>query len=76
MKFKEYKESLKFRKYNSFKILIRFIEYKIKDFIIDLLINLNIINFNSKKKIDLDSFSDNRFINFLVYSLKDDFIFE
>ncbi len=76
MKFKEYKESLKFRKYNNFKILIRFIEYKIKDFIIDLLINLNIINFNSKKKIDLDSFSDNRFINFLVYSLKDDFIFE
>ncbi len=75
MKFKEYKESLKFRKYNNFKILIRFIEYKVKDFIIDLLINLNFIKFNSKQIIDLDSFSDNRFINFFVYSLKDDFIF-
>lgn len=75
MKFEEYKESLKFRNYNSFKILIRFIEYKIKDFIIDLLINLNILKFNSKQIIDLDSFSDNRFINFLLYSLKDDFLF-
>ncbi len=75
MKFEEYKESLKFRKYNNFKILIRFIEYKIKGFIIDLIINLNIFKFNSKQIIDLDSFSDNRFINFLVYSLKDDFLF-
>ena len=75
MKFEEYKESLKFRKYNNIKILIRFIEYKIKDFIIDLLINLNIFKINSKKIIDLDSFSDNRFINFLVYSLKKDFLF-
>ena len=75
MKFKEYKESLKFRKYNNFKILIRFIEYKIKDFIIDLIINLNILKFNSKNIIDLDSYSDNRFINFLIYSLKDDFVF-
>ena len=75
MKFKEYKESLKFRKYNNFKILIRFIEYKIKDFTIDLLINFNLIKSNSKQIIDLGSFSDNRFINFFVHSLKDNFIF-
>ena len=75
MNFKKFKESLKFRKYNNWKILLRFIEYKIKDFIIDLIINFNIIKFKSKPLIDLGSYSDNRFINFLLYSLKEDFIF-
>ena len=36
MNFKEYKESLKFRKYGKFKIIIRFIEHKFKDFCFDL----------------------------------------
>ncbi len=75
MNFKKFKESLKYRKYNNWKILVRFAEYKIKDFIIDLIINLNIIKFKSKPLIDLGSFSDNRFINFLIYSLKDNYIF-
>jgi hypothetical protein len=75
MNFKKFKESLKYRKYNNWKILIRFIEYKVKDFAIDLIINLNVIKFRSKPLIDLGSFSDNRFINFLLYSLKDNFIF-
>jgi len=75
MNFKKFKESLKFRKYNNWKILLRFIEYKIKDLIIDLIINFNIIKFKSKPLIDLGSYNDNRFINFLLYSLKEDFIF-
>jgi hypothetical protein len=75
MNYEKFKESLKFRKYNNWKILVRFIEYKIKNLIIDLIINLNLIKFKKKPSIDLGSFSDNRFINFLLYSLKDDFIF-
>ena len=75
MNFEKFKESLKFRKYNNWKIILRFIEYKIKNFCIDLIINLNVIKLGRKPQIDLGSFSDNRFINFLVYSLKDDFNF-
>src|SRR6056300_742233 len=75
MNFEKFKESLKFRKYNNWKIILRFIEYKIKNFCIDLIINLNLIKLSSKPSIDLGSFSDNRFINFLIYSLKDDFNF-
>jgi hypothetical protein len=75
MNFEEFKESLKHRKYNWLKILIRFIEYKFKNFIIDLIINLNLFKFKSKPLIDLESFSDNRFINFLFFSLKKDFTF-
>lgn len=75
MNFEKFKESLKFRKYNNWKIILRFIEYKIKNFCIDLIINLNVIKLSSKPSIDLGSFSDNRFINFLIYSLKNDFNF-
>jgi hypothetical protein len=75
MNFEKFKESLKFRKYNNWKIILRFIEYKIKNFCIDVIINLNVIKLNRKPQIDLGSFSDNRFVNFLVYSLKDDFNF-
>ena len=75
MNFKEYKESLKFRKYGKFKIIIRFIEHKFKDFIIDLLIIFNFLKFKKKPAIDLGSFRDTRFINFLFFSLKDDFYF-
>ncbi len=75
MNFEKFKESLKFRKYNNWKIILRFIEYKIKNFCIDLIINLNVIKLSPKPLIDLGSFSDNRFINFLIYSLKDDFNF-
>ena len=75
MNFEKFKESLKFRKYDNWKIILRFIEYKIKNFCIDLIINLNLIKLSSKPSIDLGSFSDNRFINFLFYSLKDDFNF-
>ena len=75
MNFEKFKESLKFRKYNNWKIILRFIEYKIKNFCIDLIINLNVKKLSPKPIIDLGSFSDNRFINFLIYSLKDDFNF-
>jgi hypothetical protein len=75
MNFKKFKESLRYRKYSKIKILIRFFEYKIKDFIIDLTIKLNLIKFGSKPFIDLGSFKDNRFINFIFFSLKNDFIF-
>ena len=75
MNFEKFKESLKFRKYNHWKIVLRFVEYKIKNFCIDLIINLNVKKLSPKPIIDLGSFSDNRFINFLIYSLKDDFNF-
>ena len=75
MNFKEFKESLKFRKYNYWKIIIRFIEYKIKNFLIDLLIHFNKFKKTSKEIVDLGSYSDNSYINFLLYSLKDEYIF-
>ncbi len=75
MNFKEFKESLKFRKYKNWKIIVRFIEYKVKNLLISILVNLNKYNFNSKKIIDLGSFRDNSYINFFLYSLKDEFIF-
>ena len=56
MNFKEYKASLVFRKYNNSKIIIRFIEYKIKNFFLTILAKLNIFKFNSKKIIDNSSF--------------------
>lgn len=75
MNFKQFKESLKYRKYNNWKILIRFIEYKFKDNLISLIINFNFFKFNSKQLIDIGSYNDNRYINFLLYSLKDDYLF-
>ena len=75
MNFKDYKESLKFRKYNNSKIILRFIEYKIKNFFLVILAKLNIFKFNSKKIIDLGSFKDSSYINFFLFSLKDEYSF-
>lgn len=75
MNYKEYKESLKFRKYKNWKIIIRFIEYRFKNLFITILVSLNKYKYNSKKIIDLWSFKDNSYINFFLYSLKDEFIF-
>ena len=75
MNFKEFKESLKYRKYNNWKIAIRFIEFKLKNFFLDILVYLNVFNFNSKEIIDLGSFKDNSYINFFLYSLKDQYNF-
>ena len=75
MNFKEYKASLIFRKYNNSKIIIRFIEYKIKNFFLTILAKLNIFKFNSKKIIDLGSFRDNSYINYFLFSLKDEYSF-
>ena len=75
MNFKKFKASLTFRKYNNSKIILRFIEYKIKNFLLDFLVKLNILKFNSKKNIDLGSFKDNSYINFFLYSLKDEYHF-
>ena len=73
MNFKEFNTSLKYKKYKGWKIIVRFIEYKLKDFLIDIFISLNVIKFNSKKIIDIGSFKDNSYINFFLYSLKDDY---
>ena len=75
MNFKEYKKSLKYRKYKNWKIIIRFIEYKVKDLLIDIIIKLNIFKSKSKPIIDLGSYSDNRFINFFIFSLKKEYHF-
>ena len=75
MNFKEYKASLVFRKYNNGKIIIRFIEYKIKNFFLAILAKLNIFKFNSKKIIDIGSFRDNSYINYFLFSLKDEYSF-
>lgn len=75
MNFEKFKESLKYRKYSSIKIFIRYFEYKIKNFAIDLIIKTNIFKPKSKPILDLGSFKDNRFINYLLFSLKNDFLF-
>jgi len=75
MNFKEFKESLKYRKYNNWKIIIRFIEYKIKNFFLAILAKLNVFKFNSKKIVDLGSFKDSSYINFFLFSLKDEYSF-
>ena len=75
MNFKEFKQSLKFRKYQNWKIIIRYIEFITKNFIINVLIKINNLKSSSKKIIDLGSFRDNSYINFFLYSLKDDYNF-
>ena len=73
MNFKKFKASLTFRKYNNSKIILRYVEYKIKNFFLDLLVKLNIFKFNSRKIIDLGSFRDNSYINYFLFSLKDEY---
>ena len=77
MNFGEFKKSLKYKKYKTWKIIVRFIEYKFKNLTIDLVINLNKFKskFDTRKIIDIGSYSDNSYINFLIYSLKDEFLF-
>jgi hypothetical protein len=75
MNFKEFKESLKYKKYKLWKIITRYIEYKTKNLVIDILLNFNKFKINNKPIIDIWSYRDNRYINFLVYSLKDEFVF-
>lgn len=75
MNFKKFEESLKYKEYSKWKIFVRYIEYKLKDLGIDLIINFNLFKIKSKPIIDLGSFKDNRFINYLLYSLKNDFNF-
>ena len=75
MDFNEFKNTLHYKKYNNSKILLRFLEYKLKILIIDIITRFNLIKLKSKPYIDLGSFKDNRFINFIIFALKDDFIF-
>ena len=75
MKYKEFKKSLKYRNYNNWKIILRFFEYKFKNYLIKILISLNSYKHNNKNIIDLGSFKDNSYINFFLYSLKDEFSF-
>lgn len=75
MNLDEFKESLKFRKYKYWKIILRFIEYKVKNFLIGLLVYFNKFKKTSKEIVDLGSYKDNSYINFLLYSLKNNYIF-
>ena len=75
MKYKEFKKTLQYRNYNRLQIFLRFLEYKIKRLLINLIIKFNLKISNSKVLIDLGSFKDNRYINYLIYALKNDFIF-
>ena len=75
MNFKKYKKNLQFKNYGNLKIIIRYLEYIIKNFIINILICINNLKPNSKKFIDLGSFKDNSYINFFFYSLKDEYNF-
>lgn len=75
MNYKEFKKSLIYKDYNNLKIFLRYIEYITKGVFINLIIKFNFILFKSKPCIDLGSFKDNRYINFFIYALKDDFIF-
>ena len=70
MNYKEFKESLKFRKYSNWKIVTRFIEYKLKNLFILIIVGFNRYKKNSKQIIDLGSFQDNSYINFFFILLK------
>ena len=75
MNFNEFKQSLKYKKYKIWKIIVRYLEYKSKDLLISIIISFNKFKFNSKKIINLGNFKDNSYINFLNYSLKNDYCF-
>ena len=75
MNFDQYKLSLKYKNYSIWKICLRYSEYKIKNFLILLIIKFNRSKFISKKIIDIGNFKDSSYINFFIYSLKDEFIF-
>lgn len=75
MNFNSFKKTLKYKNYSSLKILIRFIEYTIKNFIYDLIIKFNIFKKINKPIINIGSFKDDRYINFFIFSLKKDFLF-
>ena len=75
MNFDQYKLSLKYKNYNIWKICLRYCEYKIKNFFVFLIIKFNRSNVKSKKIIDIGNFKDSSYINFFIYSLKDEFIF-
>ena len=74
MKFHKYKKTLIYKEYSLPKIIIRYIEFRLKNFFYFL-----ILKFNKKKSnkpiINLKNYYDTRFINFLFYSLKDNYNF-
>ncbi len=75
MNFIQFQESLKFKNYKKWKIILRYFEYKLKNYVIDLIINFNKFKFTSKKVINIGSYSDNSYINYLIYSLKNQYYF-
>jgi hypothetical protein len=75
MNYKLFKESLKYRNYSKVKIIIRFLEFKLKNLILDIIIKFNFFNNSLKPKLNLGSFKDDRYINFLIFSLKNNFLF-
>lgn len=75
MKFNKFKQTLNYKDYSNFKIIVRYFEYIVKNLIINFLIKLNIFKKKNKQILNLGSFKDNRFINYLIFSLHKDFIF-
>ena len=74
MTFNEYKKTLIYKNYSTSKILLRFIEFKFKNIFYHLILNFN-NNKKNKPIINLRDYHDTRFINYLFYSLKNNFNF-
>jgi len=75
MNFNKFKQTLNYKNYSNFKKFIRYIEYVLKNFIISFFIKLNFLKKKNKPILNLGSFKDNRFINYLIFSLHKDFNF-
>ena len=75
MNLSKFKKTLTYKNYGNIKIFLRYIEYILKNFFINLIVKLNFIIHKPKHCIDLGSFKDNRYINFIICALKDDFFF-
>lgn len=70
-----FKENPKTKNYSKIKLLLLFLENFLKNLIYFLLIFVNFFTLKRKKNIlDLGVYNDTRFINFLFYSIKKDFL--
>ena len=69
--------NLKSKQYSRIKSLFVILERSIKYFFYSFIILISFFKFRAKKKtvLNLGSLEDSRFINFLIFSLKDRFVF-
>ena len=75
MNYKLFKQSLIYKNYSEIKIIIRFLEFKLKNLFLDVIVKFNFFFNSSKPKLNLGTFKDDRYINFLIFSLKSNFLF-